>query len=159
MKHYSNVSKADAAKINRMVRKCMRHLKKKEYELDFPDYALDMATSCLVVRSTESTVSRAGKHTITINIGSWQIGNTVHTEYAAYKKDRVIGNIEVVDNDDHLWITVAHEVAHHVQYRYAPRVHRFKGTYKKPHGDCFQMLYRYLRRDLINPMIEAKRHS
>ena len=31
-----------------------------------------------------------------------------------------------------------------------------KGIYKKSHGDGFQRIYRWLRQDLVNPIIDAK---
>ena len=33
---------------------------------------------------------------------------------------------------------------------------RSKGIYDKPHGDGFQRIYRWLRQDLVNPIIDAK---
>ena len=51
-------------------------------------------------------------------------------------------------------MSVSHEVAHHVQFARAKYVKRFKTTYRKPHGDCFKAIYRYLRRDLVNPIID-----
>lgn len=71
-------------------------------------------------------------------------------QYANFADDPIIGNIKVNNFSEHLMIMVAHEVSHHVQYKYAPKVKRFKDNYRKPHGDCFKMIYRYLRRDLIN---------
>lgn len=151
-----NVTKDEAKKVERMVRKCMRHLKKKEYELDLPNGCIDKAVKCLEVKKIPMSPSRAGYHVIRINLGYWQFGNSYHTEYSAFKDDPTIGKIEVVDDDDHLLIMVAHEVAHHVQYRYAPRVKRFRGLWEKPHGECFKWIYRYLRRDLVNPIVNEK---
>jgi len=57
--------------------------------------------------------------------------------------------------DESLWMTVAHEVAHHIQRAHCPRIKRFAKNHRKPHGDCFKTIYRYLRKDFINPMLDA----
>jgi len=77
-------------------------------------------------------------------------------EYRAYHKDPVIGDVPNTDHWDYLFLLVAHEVAHHIQYKYG--VHRgfgkkgtqFSGVRNRPHGEIFQKIYRYLRRDLVN---------
>jgi hypothetical protein len=151
-----NVTSAEAKKVERMVRRCIRHLRKKEYELNLPQCAADDAIRCLEVKKIAGTPSRAGAYLIRINLGYWQFGNSYHTEYKAYNADPTIGAIQVEDDDDHLMIMVAHEVAHHIQYRYGHRINRFRYNYRKPHGDCFRQIYRYLRKDLVNPGIKKK---
>lgn len=152
-----NVSKEEAKKVEALVRKCMRHLKKKEYELDLPNGCADAAVKVLKVKKIPRAPSLAGSSAIIINLGYWQFGNSHHTEYKSFNEDPIIGKIEVSSNDDHLLITVAHEVAHFVQYKYCYRVKRFRQNYSKPHGDCFKTLYRYLRRDLVNPIVKEKK--
>lgn len=152
----NQVTKEEAKMIERYVRRCIRHLSKKEYELDLPKNAADVAVRCLEVKRRQRSPSRAGRNLIRINLGYWQVGNRFHTEYASFDQDPTIGRIEVTEDADHWFVSIAHEVAHHVQYRYGPRIKRYKGTYKKPHGDAFKAIYRYLRRDLVNPIINAK---
>ena len=151
-----NVTAEEAKKVEKLVRKCVRHLKKKEYELNLPKGCIERAVKCLEVKKVRRATNHAGANIISMNLGYWQIGNRFHIEYASFNNDPVIGKIQVVDNDDHLLVSVAHEVAHHIQFLYAPRVQRFKQNWRKPHGDCFKMIYRYLRRDLVNPEIQKK---
>jgi len=159
----AHVNKADASDVARKVKRCIRQLRLKQYELNIPADAGTIATQILHVRSTPGILSRGGANTLKINLAYWQSGRHMWTEYKRFDKDPIIGRIMVNDADDSLWCLVAHEVAHHVQYRYCPRVARFSARsskpYTKPHGYCFQDVYRYLRRDLINPMIENKRVS
>ena len=91
---------------------------------------------------------------IQINLNYWQHrkGAGVEEEYAAFAKNPVYGDRAVTDKDDRLLISVAHEVSHHVQRG----AMRSKGIYKKSHGDGFQRIYRWLRQDLVNPIIDAK---
>lgn len=155
-----HVNRADARDVSKKVKRCIRQLRLKQYELDLPADAGTIALRYLRVRDTPGIRSRAGASNITINLGCWQRGNRFWTEYKRFDSDPVIGRIRISDADDALWCLVAHEVSHHVQYRYCPRVARFDARgnkpYTKPHGYCFQDVYRYLRRDLINPMIENK---
>lgn len=156
----AHVNKADARDVSKKVKRCIRQLRLKQYELDMPADAGTTALHYLRVRSTPGIRSRAGASNITINLECWQRNNRFWTEYKRFNNDPTIGSIRISDADDALWCLVAHEVSHHVQYRYCPRVARFSARsnkpYMKPHGYCFQDIYRYLRRDLINPMIQNK---
>ena len=71
----------------------------------------------------------------------------------------MIGKHEVQNFEHCVWLQVAHEVAHHVQYAICPHIKRFSrrgsNSYFKPHGDGFKTIYRYLRRDFINPLIDT----
>ena len=153
------VTKAEINKVQKLVKLCVKHLKKKQYELDLPKNAIENALNVLVVKNIKDVPSRAGANMIRINIGYWQMGNPTATEYKAFNDDPTIGQIDITDDDDHLLVMVAHEVAHHIQYRYCPNVARYRNNYRKPHGECFQAIYRYLRRDLVNPMIEARKEE
>jgi len=157
MKRHKNVSPGQFKLVQDYVKKCMRHLRKKQYELDLPTDCWKTALDVLEVKKRKNTPSKAGANLIMINLGYWQFGNKYHTEYKAFNNHPTIGEIEVNDDYDHLLIMIAHEVSHHVQYRYCPRVARFKTSYRKPHGECFKAVYDYLRRDLVNPIIENKR--
>jgi len=153
LKKNANVSSAQARKIEQMVKKCMRLLRKKEYELDLPKECADIAARVLEVRNTPGYRSRAAAHVIKINIAYFYLR---FQEYKAFQNHPTIGSIQCTDWEDVMWVLVAHEVAHHVQMRYCPRVARFKHNWRKPHGDCFRQVYGYLRRDLVNPMIKEK---
>ena len=92
-----------------------------------------------------------------INLNPWPNCDRSHykPEYKSYDKDPVIGGRQIETLEQSLWLTVAHEVSHYVQYRHCPRIKRFRGKYQKSHGDCFKQIYRYLRRDFINPMLDG----
>lgn len=150
------VEKTEAKEVEQLVKKCVRLLRKKEYELNLPTNSPDVAAKVLTVKRRKNSPSKAGAHTIVINLGYWQFGNEYHTEYKSFRDDPTIGKIKVNDDKDHLMIMVAHEVAHHIQFRYAKNVQRFKSTYRKPHGECFKAIYRYLRQDLVNPYVKGR---
>lgn len=152
---HSSADKGEAKRVEHMVKRCVRLLRKKEYELNLPTNSPDIAAEVLrVKRIQRAGATYGGRRVIQINLNYWQVGRHIFNEYAAFNDHPTIGKIEVASKDEALWIIVAHEVAHHVQYMYCPRVKRFKSTYKKPHGKCFRDVYAYLRRDLINPMIK-----
>lgn len=145
----------DERKIKQMVRACMNHLKKKEYELSITKLLVDRAVS--VTKFTENEWrSRAGAYRISINIGYYKqyVGSYKAIEYAAYSEDPIIGARMVNSWQDHVLMVVAHEVSHHVQYAICKYISRFDKTYEKAHGKCFQMIYRYLRRDFVNPILD-----
>jgi hypothetical protein len=143
-----------------IVKLCVRHLSKKQYELNLPKTAVKNAVKCLKVYARRDGRSWAGQNMIKINALCWQFGNSAWSEYARFNKDPVIGRIEVKDNHDILLCLVAHEVSHFIQYTYYcwfPEYIKNKQNSDRGHGECFQTIYRYLRRDLVNPMIEQKR--
>tara|TARA_R110000824_G_scaffold205274_6_gene390075 strand:+ start:3365 stop:3916 length:552 start_codon:yes stop_codon:yes gene_type:complete len=142
-------------KIERMVRRCMNQLKKKDYPTEIDKEDVDRAARLTrVVNKRFYGATYAGAHVIQINLNYWQHldGAGVQTEYAAFASNPIYGDRKVTDLDDCLWITVSHEVSHHVQRR----IMRSQGIYKKPHGEGFQRIYRWLRADLVNPIIDAK---
>lgn len=145
------------ADIKKMVRCCMNHLKLKKYELGLTKAHVDRAVR--VTRAKNTHMARAGAFSIYIGLKPWQYyrptksGKEVYEEYPAFNADKVIGQIRTETLRNMMWVRVAHEVSHHVQYARGPYIRRFKDTYRKPHGRCFQDIYRYLRKDLINPMI------
>ena len=146
-------------KVERMVRKCMNVLKKKEYELDLTKADVDRAVKVtrLVDKEWCNGATYGGRNVIQINLSYWQHSDKPHyeREYKAYDADKVIGGRQVRNLEESLWMTVAHEVAHHIQRAYCPRIKRFAKNHRKPHGDCFKTIYRYLRKDFINPMLDA----
>lgn len=152
-----NVSREEAKKVEQMVKKCVRLLRKKEYELNLPTKAPDIAASVLKVQNRDNGKSQAGAHVIQIELRIRSLWGSTFHEYDAFSDHPTIGTIKVNSREEALWVLVAHEVAHHIQYRYCYKVKRFRETYEKPHGACFQKIYEYLRRDLVNPMIKANR--
>ena len=144
--------------VEEMVKLCIRHLRKKEYELNLPKSAIKDAIRDLHVYKRKNGLSSAGFREININVLNWQFGNRAWSEYSAYNNDPVIGRIEVTDNKDILLCLIAHEVSHYVQYTFRNWFPEYlKKDYKKPHGKTFQKIYRYLRSDLVNPIINEKR--
>ena len=143
-----------------MVKLCLRHLRKKKYELDLPKSAIDDAIKHLHVYKRKNGTSNAGFRCININVLNWQFGNKAWNEYNSFNDDPVIGRIEVNDNKDILLCLVAHEVSHYVQYTFRNWFPEYlQKESHKPHGRTFQKIYRYLSADLVNPMIESKREQ
>ena len=146
------------AKVQAVVKRCMKQLMKKQYELNLPKSAIEDAIRHLRVYKRKNGTSRAGQCIIMINTSCWQFGNQEWSEYKAFDNDPVIGRIGVTSDEDVLLCLVAHEISHYVQYTFRNWFPAYlKKDYHKPHGPTFQKLYRYLRRDMVNPMIESKK--
>ena len=146
------VSREDALLVQKYAKQCMRHLMRKEYELDIPKGA-QHCVPIEVYNGNGRGGSTGGNTGISININSGHFIYDVFREYAAFNADPVIGKIPCVTWKDMLFVIVAHEISHYVQYRFLRRLERYKGKWQKPHGYGFQSVYRYLRRDLVNPLI------
>ena len=142
--------------IERMVRACMNHLKKKEHELNITKADVDRAVKVLKVVDTGGS-GYGGKNIIQISLSYWQNSNEPRfwKEYDAFNKDPVIGGWEAQNLEHGIWLQVAHEVSHHVQYAICKNIPRFYKIYRKPHGRGFQTIYRYLRRGFINPLLDS----
>src|SRR6056300_1746697 len=93
--------------VEEMVKLCVRHLRKKKYELDLPKSAVNNAVKRLKVYARRNGRSWAGHNMIKINALCWQFGNSVWSEYSRFNDDPVIGQIEVSDNKDILLCLVA----------------------------------------------------
>jgi hypothetical protein len=135
----------------KMAARCMRELSKKDYEL--PEL-----TRSIEVRTKKSgQASYGGAVGITIDVGDFIRGSKFVWEYAAIREDAVIGRVRDAGSAENmLFALVAHEVAHHVQRRYANSMSfAWRVKMKKPHGDGWRMIYRWLRRELVNPAIAA----
>ena len=142
------------------VQKCIRHLKRKKYELNLPKDATKKAVKSLKMSSGRR--SRAGSNSIKISKTSSFSRLTLgrFKEYDRYASDPVIGTVDIKSIDEAVFILVAHEVSHYIQYTY-------RGTYAnwlnerqktdRGHGECFRTIYRFLRADFVNPKILAKR--
>lgn len=154
---------ADTVKlIESMVRRCMNELKKKQYELGITKADVDYAVKVTrVVRRATGGATYAGANAIQINLSYWQHRSekAYHEEYDSFDKDPVIGGMVTYNMNDNLLMSVAHEVAHHVQRRKCRTIARFSKTHRKPHGDCFKWVYRQLRATIVNPAVEESRKA
>ena len=138
-----------------MVRICMKHLSKKEYELNIKAKDIKYAVACTrVVNNKGGRATYGGKDVIQINLSLWQFtkGPNLITEYKSYNNDKLIGEIQTYNYLQQLLVIVGHEVAHHVQHKQAPYIKRFRNTWRKAHGQCFKDIYCYLRVGLINKL-------
>lgn len=137
--------------VESLVNKCLRHLSKKDYGIikDYPS-AKAHARQVLEVYDTEVR-SCAGANRIMLCTSHWGIKKGSFAEYDSFKSHPTIGSLKGVGYEKALFALVAHEVSHHVQYKYLRLDSRYKHVYKKPHGDGFKLIYNILRRDLVNP--------
>ena len=152
------VDRVSEKKIKQMVRRCMNHLKKKDYELGITKADVERAVRLTrVVDSKRGGSNRGGANSITINLSYWQVqdGEHRHGEYASFDKCPVIGGRTVTGREGDFWMAVSHEVSHHVQYSKGRRVGWLKRIYRKPHGEGFRTIYALVRSGLINPMLES----
>jgi len=143
--------------IERMVRKCMNHLKKKDYELGITKGGVEAAVKCTKVVSKDwcNVATYGGRGVIQINLNYWQHGGLWdwHKEYDAYDNCPVIGGRYTKTLEEDLWLTVSHELSHHVQYKFGPSCRWLKKTYRKPHGQGFKDIYSILRSQIVNPLL------
>ena len=137
------VTPAEHKLVVKLARKCIRELSKRKYELPPLDRYLIVATKAKGQRSY------GGSGRISIDITDYRAGAVHQSEYDGYRNEPLIGNFHGTTKEQALLCKIAHEVAHHVQHRYAPFVSRFD-DYKKPHGRTFKTIYRYLRVALLN---------
>lgn len=155
-----NVTAPERDLVVKWTKRCLRELAKKEHELvDFhlrPQTAASLQATLMVNVKARNQRSNGGRNQITIDVrDAWCRGrNGKFGEYKAYASDPVIGDIAISDQEQGIAIIVAHEVAHHVQYRYGPYTRWLKKSYRKPHGRGFQDIYRILRSKVINPFVE-----
>ena len=155
-----NVTTAERDLVVKWTKRCLRELAKKEHELvDFhlrPQTVASLQRSLMVNVKARNQRSNGGRNQITIDVRDAQIRGKRERfgEYKAYASDPVIGDIAISDQEQGIAIIVAHEVAHHVQYRYGPYTRWLKKSYRKPHGHGFQDIYRILRSRVVNPFVE-----
>ena len=146
------VSAKDRDLALKWVKRCLREITRKDYELPV-DYG--QARSDLVV-----TVKRAGHRSsacakgITIDISAYTKGFSALLEYPAFADDPVIGSRDAITPELVLAGAIAHEISHFVQYRYGPNTRWLKKRYRKPHGEGFRDIYRILRSKVVNPHLQ-----
>ena len=160
LKGSRSIATVDKNLIKKMVRKCIRLLHKKEYELNLPKDATDIALHRLsIVDKNVNGATYGGRNIIQVNLSYWQHCKSYphyEREYASYDADPTIGGATVNSLEEALWVTVAHEVSHHIQRRYCPNIRRFRSTHSKPHGDCVKASSRSLRRAVVNPILKGE---
>ena len=151
-----SVDPADLALVVKYADLCLKELCKSEHELTGKKLSIVQARKNLKIKVRDSgQLSRGGKYGITIDIGNttsrlaWS--GHIH-EYKAFAKDPVIGSFPCKSPEKAIAWVVAHEIAHHAQYRYGPSTRWLWKTYHKPHGHGFQAIYRILRSRIVNPM-------
>lgn len=71
-------------------------------------------------------------------------------EYSSFHKDPEIGGFLSDDPLDHVRATVAHEIAHAIHWWHIEMCGHKKSS---PHGSDWRVLYRALRREWVNPLI------
>ena len=155
-KRGKNVTVADRVMVLKMVKRCMTELNKPKHEIGF-------LRQKSFWKPLEVRIKKKGQRScamkdswISIDVSRYHKGDRHLLEYAAYKSDPVIGERkEAATPESVLFGIVAHEVAHHVQFAYGPYTRMYKGNYDKPHGHCFQDIYRILRSTLVNPELDA----
>ena len=157
------VSAADVKLIEDCIKLCVRQLRKKQYEMNLPkSFLADIISQTKIVQRSKgrNNVCTAGFRAMNINLSYWQFGNRNYEEYSALDKDPVIGAAKNVTREEMMLIIIAHEISHYVQYTYSNWLPEYlKRDYQKPHGKTFQKIYRYLRRDLVNPMLRAAQQA
>lgn len=160
VKKAKNVKTEHKVMIAKMVKVCLREMAKKEYEI--PATVKQLQSNCCVyVKNICNQTSNFQKHgtfdgkrnKIVINVNEYVCGLTRIHEYDSFKDHPVIGTVENVTPESNLWATVAHEVAHYIQYEWGPKTRYLMKTYQKSHGKGFQTIYRYLRQAVVNPRI------
>jgi hypothetical protein len=139
-----NVTPAEHKLVVKYANQCMRELKKAKYELPEFDGLARVRTKHSGQRSYGN---RSG---IVIDISGYRNDRVVHREYASYERDSLIG--EFTGSVEHcLLALIAHEVAHHVQHRYADDMRDdWSKQMRVLHGEGFKKLYRWLRVALVN---------
>lgn len=164
-----NVSVAERNLVAKWVKKCLKELAKKDYEIADgydgwrhlfnpamakPVKYADMIDNINVYCKGSGQVSNGGAWEVNIDIKMAHREAKVGKfhEYKAFENDPVIGAFKTDDVEAVIAATVAHEVAHHVQYRYGPCTRWLKKSYRKPHGDGFKDIYRILRARVVNPV-------
>ena len=160
-KRGANVTPDEHKLVVKFAKQCLREICKKQYELEYRDgepvvYA--EALKRLKVKTKHSGQRSYGfSDLISIDMGEYRRCLTSFTEYKSFADDPVIGTIRNCDDRELLLkCLVAHEVAHHIQFKYGLYTRYLRNNFHKPHGDGFKTIYRELRRTLVNPYIESR---
>jgi hypothetical protein len=142
----------------KMIKQCMTELNRPKHEIAQSGTKFSKPFDLEIRDQSSGNSGHANEECIMINIHNFKKGNTRLWEYAAYISDPVIGGREEGATPESVLLAlVAHEVAHHVQYAYAPMSRVYKKSYRKAHGHGFQDIYRILRANVVNPKLDAKK--
>jgi hypothetical protein len=152
-----NVTTAEKNLVAKYTKMCLREMAKKEHEIDWSYQQL--LNGITVKIKNRGQCSYGGINSITIDVCYIRRNSTELTEYRAYARDPVIGDVDDITPELVLLGVVAHEVAHYIQDRCGPYTRWLKKTYRKPHGEGFQAIYRILRSRIVNPLIEQERSA
>ena len=152
------VKPEDVALVVKYADLCLKELCRAEHELSGSRLSIVRARKHLKLKvRTSGQLSRGGKYGIKIDIVDTvcRIERSGRiNEYKAFAKDPVIGSFACKSREKAIAWVVAHEVAHHAQYRYGPSTRWLRATYRKPHGHGFQAIYRILRSRVVNPIVD-----
>ena len=149
----AGVSAKDRELTLKWVKRCLREITRKDYELPV-SYGEARSDFVLTVKHAGHRSSACAKG-ITIDISAYINGSSALLEYPAFAQDPVIGSSDAITPELVLAGTVAHEVSHFVQYRYGPNTRWLQKRYRKPHGEGFQDIYRILRSQVVNPHLSG----
>ena len=149
----AGVSAKDRELTLKWVKRCLREITRKDYELPV-SYGEARADFVLTVKQAGHRSSACAKG-ITIDISAYINGSSALLEYPAFAQDPVIGSSDAITPELVLAGTIAHEVSHFVQYRYGPNTRWLQKRYRKPHGEGFQDIYRILRSQVVNPHLSG----
>tara|TARA_R110001583_G_scaffold145800_1_gene297791 strand:- start:1412 stop:1987 length:576 start_codon:yes stop_codon:yes gene_type:complete len=151
-----NVTKTEHKLVMKMTKKAVRELCKKEYE--FPEFIKSDNCWIEVATKNRGQASYGSSLGIIIDVSGFRKKSTFLSEYSSYAKDPLIGDAITDDPEVVLFAIVCHEVAHWAQMnsRLARKMKRYKDSFRKPHGRCFQSIYKYLRIALVNPLVKKK---
>ena len=135
------------------VKRCLREITRKDYELpvDYGEARNDFVLTVKLAGHRSSACAMG----ITIDILAYTKGFSALLEYPAYSHDPVIGSRNAITPELVLAGTIAHEISHFVQYRYGPDTRWLKKRYRKPHGEGFRDIYRILRSKVVNPHLQT----
>ena len=150
--HRTGVSAKDRDLALKWVKRCLREITRKDYELPV-DYS-EARNDLLVTIKGAGHRSSACARGITIDISAYTKGSSALLEYPAFAHDPVIGSRNAITPELVLAGTIAHEISHFVQYRYGPNTRWLKKRYRKPHGEGFRDIYRILRSRVVNPNLQ-----
>ena len=155
-----NVKPYEHKLVVKFAKQCLKEICKKQYEVEYQGKPVvyTEALKRLQVRTKyRGQRSYGSRDHICIDMQRYRQSFISFTEYRSFADDPVIGSI--IDCDDRellLKCLVAHEVAHHIQFKYGLYTRYLRNNFHKPHGDGFKTIYRELRRTLVNPYIESR---
>jgi len=145
----AGVSATERDAVVRWTKRCLREITLKHYELPV-DYSGARDDLTLTVKRAGHRSSACAKG-VTIDLSPLDHNTARILEYPAFARDPVIGSRSPVPPDMALAATIAHEVSHFIQYRYGPQTRWLATSFRNPHGEGFQDIYRILRARVINP--------